>query len=553
VLYAAGNSGWAALGLRWAGRLTRWQGRIPLLVGVAGHRQLDAREQEQIERQLRVFFTELRAQLPATPVVLVSRLAGGADQLAASVALAAGCELACLLPLDAAAYRAAFSSESARAAFDRLFAASTVLAPAAGSGSAADPEQAYAQAGYYLTRHATLMLVLWDGESHHRGSVADVVRARAAGRMGELDPTLCTLPVGRRGSGRHGAPALSARAAIEACGWRDADAFNAAVSAHGRPELAGTPAAPFGAVPDERVGDVATVLRAASLRAAEIHRALALRKTLLQIIAFLAAIAFAVFLKFGTQGWILWVYLALLAAALSVRTLVRRQGLHRRYLDCRGLAEGLRVAIYWRVAGVLGDARDESPALHLIGGPDAALGWIGLAIAALDGWMGRTALPDGFDGCEFAARHWLASEAVRDAQIPYYRAAASRLRRIVRWVEGVVSLTLITGVGSAALLAVMPAAWLGRAAPILITIMGFMPLVSGTASAAIDAPAEREVARQYEYTGHLLAQAARRLAAANTDGERRQILFEAGAAALAEQRVWHAVVGQKGPTGRARA
>jgi hypothetical protein len=540
-------------GLRWAGGLTRWQGRIPLLVGVAGHRQLDSREHGEIERQLRVFFTELRAQLPATPVVLVSRLAAGADQLAASVALAAGCELACLLPLDAAAYRAALASESARAAFDRLFAASTVLELAAGSGPAADPEQAYAQAGYYLTRHATLLLVLWDGvESHHRGSVGDVVRARAAGRMGDVDPTLCTLPVGRRGSGRHGAPALSARAAIEACGWKDADAFNAAVSAHVRPELAGTPA-PFGAVPDERVADVATVLRAASLSAAEIHRALARRKTLLQVIAFLAAIAFALFLKFGTQGWILWVYLALLAAALSVRTLMRRQGLHRRYLDCRGLAEGLRVAIYWRVAGVLGDARDESPASRLIGGPDAALGWIGLAIAALNGWMGRTALPDGFDGCEFAARHWLGSEANRDAQIPYYRAAASRLRRIARRVEGVVSLTLITGVASAALLAVVPAGWLGRAAPILITIMGFMPLVSGTASAAIDVPAEREVARQYEYTGRLLAQAARQLAAAETDRERRQILYEAGAAALAEQRVWHAVVGQKGPTGRARA
>jgi hypothetical protein len=541
--------------LRWAGGLTRWQGRIPLVVGVAGHRQLDSCEQGDIERQLRVFFTELRAQLPATPVVVVSRLAGGADQLAASVALAAGCELACLLPLDVATYRASFGSESARAGFDRLFAASAVLELSAGSSAAADPGRAYAQAGYYLTRHATLLLVLWDGvESHHQGSVGDLVRVRAMGRMGEADPTLCTLIVGRRDLGPRSAPPLCARAGIEACGWRDADAFNAAVSAVARPELAGTPA-PFGAVPDKRVADVAAVLRAASLRAAEIRTALARRKALLQGIAFLAAIAFAVFLKFGTQAWILWVYLALLAGALLVRTVMRHQGLHRRYLDCRGLAEGLRVAIYWRVAGVLSDARGEFPASRLNGGPDATLGWVGLALAALDGWMGRTALPASFDGCEFAARHWLGSEADPDshAQIPYYRAAASRLRRIAQRVEGVVSFTLITGVASAALLAVLPAGWLERAAPILITIMGFMPLVSGTASAAIDVPAEMEVVRQYEYTGRLLAQAARRLAAAETDGERRQILFEAGAAALVEQRVWHAVVGQRGPEGRARA
>ena len=533
------------------GEVTRWQGRIPLLVGVAGHRQLDSREQGDIEQRLRVFFAQLRAQIPATPVVVVSRLAAGADQLAASAALASGCQLACLLPVDVAAYRAAFESESARATFDRLFAAGAVLAPAAPAGAAA--EEAYALAGYSLARHATLLLVLWDGvESRRRGSVGDLVRARTGGAMGD-DPTLYVLPVGWSDRDSRGRPAPTARAAIDACGWSHADAFNAAVAAAARPELAGTPA-PFGAVPDPRMAEVAGVRLAASLRAAEIRRALAWRKALLQVIAFLAAIAFAMFIKFGDRAWILWVYLGLLAAALLVRTLIRHQGLHRRYLDCRRLSEGLRVAIYWRIAGVSSDTRGDSAAARLCAGPDATLSWVGLAIAALDGWMEGTALPAAFDGCEFAARHWLGSESARDlhTQIPYYRAAASHLRRIVRRIEAVVSFTLITGVASAALLAVMPAAWVGRAAPLLITIMGFMPLVSGTASAAVDVPAEMEVARQYEYTGRLLARAARRLAAAETVGERRQILFEAGAAVLAEQRVWHAVVGQRGPEGRAR-
>jgi hypothetical protein len=539
--------------LRWAGGLTRWQGRVPLFVGVAGHRQLEVRERGDIERRLRHFFMDLRARLPATPVIVVSRLAAGADQLAASVALAAGCESACLLPQDVATYRAAMREEGCRATFDRLLASSVVLGPAGGGAVAADPELAYAQAGYYLMRHATLLLALWDGvESRRPGSVGELIRARTLARMEEVDPTLCIMTVGRSDLRMASPPAPCAIDAIAGCGWQEAEAFNAAVSAAGGAQLAETPA-PFAAIPDERLADVAAVLRAASLRAAAIRAELTHRRLLLQAIAFLAAIAFAAFIKFGDRSWILWVYLALLAGALAVRVAMRQQRLHRRYIDYRCLAEGLRVAIYWHIAGVVGDARG-SPASRLADVPNAALGWVGLGIAALDGWMGLTAPPADFDGCDFAARHWLGVGADQDlhAQIPYYRAAASRLRRIARRVERVVSFTLITGIASAALLAVLPAGWLGSLAPVLITIMGLMPLVAGTASGAIDVPAEMEVARQYEHTGRLLTQAARRLAAAETQEERRQILFEAGAAVLAEQRVWHAVVRQRSPERRAR-
>jgi len=249
------------------------------------------------------------------------------------------------------------------------------------------------------------------------------------------------------------------------------------------------------------------------------------------------------------------IYLALLASALAVRSLVHRRALYRRYLEYRGLAEGLRVALFWRIAAGGRHANSDESALPLIGGPgDAALGWIGAALTALDGWMGRAAFPESFDGCEFAARHWFGGKKGGDprAQIPYYRDSAGRLRRLAARVDRLVNVTLITGVASAALLAVLPAAWSARVSPILMAVMGFMPLVSGTASAAVDVPAEQELARQYERMEHLLTSAAQRLAAANSAAERERILFEAGVATLAEQRIWLAVVGQRAPRGHRR-
>lgn len=557
--------------------MTRWQGRVPLFVGVIGHRQLAPGEQKDLRPKVRRFLEELRARLPSTPIVVLSRFICEADQLVGSVALETGCELACVLPLEVASYRTVFGSKAARDEFERLLAASVVLGLPVSQSVAAEPERAHAQAGYFVARHATLLLALWDGTAPRRpDSVADLVAWRHAHGPGRRDATLCHVLVRRserarapdearpvsgelpephpaaRIAGAVDLPEPSAKRAIEGCGWNHAEKFNAAVS-RSRFDLASA-LEPFTAVPDERVIDVAAVCRAAGFRARQGRTHLTRLKVLLQSIAFLAAVAFAAFFKFETHRWLLWVYLALLASALLLRTLIHRRALHHRYLDYRSLAEGLRVALFWRIASALPDTGSDSGASRFMVGPDASVGWIGAALTALDGWMGRAPLPESFDGCEFAARHWLGAEAGGDprAQIPYYRAAASHLRRVATGVDRLVNLTLIGGVLSALVLAVLPSSWLGRVGPILTTVMGLMPLVSGTASAAVDVPAEQEMARQYEHMAHLLANAAERFAAAESHEERRRILFEAGIAALAEQRIWRAIVGQRIPKRRPR-
>jgi hypothetical protein len=486
-------------------RVTRWQGRIPLFVGVTGHHDLHPEEVPAITQHLRTFFGELRTALPSTPIVVLSTLAEGTDQLVVSIAIAAGCESACVLPLERAAYRAGFSTDTARTEFDHLLAVSVIQELPDAGGDKESVDRGYAHAGHYIGRHATILLTLWDG--------------------------------GRSGSTQ----SQSANDAIQACGWSYAEEFNAAALAvHHRIADSGV-APPFGVIADPCFADVAAVLSTARVLAADSQRAVRRRELWLQIIGFLAAISFAVIFKTSGARWLLWIYLALLAAALVLRTRMRRQAMHRRYLDFRCLTEGLRVVLFWRLAGVHSDPGVHTVTVRVINRQDASLMWIASALSGLAGWIGRVQLPPAFDGCEFAARHWLGSEGddEQGAQIPYYRRAASRRRRIAARLDRISRVALICGVATAAALAILPAHWVGRAAPVLLAFMGLLPLVSSTSGAIADLPAELGIARQYEGMADLLERAGQRMKASGSDVDRRQVLFEVGTAALAEHSFWH--------------
>ena len=58
-----------------------------LLVGITGHRKLHPSAIAPLQAQVRTFFLDLAARYPQLPVVLLSSLAEGSDQLAAQVAL----------------------------------------------------------------------------------------------------------------------------------------------------------------------------------------------------------------------------------------------------------------------------------------------------------------------------------------------------------------------------------------------------------------------------------------------------------------------------------
>ena len=553
--------------------MARWQGRIPLFVGVSGHRSLHPEDALAVRERLQPFLDGLRASLRSTPVVVVSRLAEGVDQLVVSIAVESGCESAYVPPVDRDAYRASFQSDAARAEFDRLSALSTLQDPASGHPGEVPLERGYALAGHYIARHATILLAVWDGAGPaEHGNTADVVRMRASAWIGPGTGAVYHLPLrpreprsdqpqpridpvdGRTPDIAAAAQELSAAHAIEASGWEHVEEFNRAVLAAGHRITELGAAHPFEFVTDARFNAVAMVLTAARTLAADLQSSVRRRKLALQVIAFLAAISFVVIFKTNGARWLVWIYLALLAAALTLRTLTRREAIHRRYLDYRCLTEGLRVVLFWRLAGLNGDPGVHTVTVRLISRQDPSLLWIASALSGLAGWIGRLELPAGFDGFDFAARHWLGSDASDEpgAQIPYYRRAAHGRRRLATRLDRIAQVTLISGILAAAALALLPMGLVGKAAPFLLAFMGFLPLVSSTASGIADLPAELGIARQYEGMADLLESAGRRLAASTSDAERRQVLFEAGTSALAEHSFWHTVFRERAPERRVR-
>lgn len=62
-------------------------GPVPLIVGVTGHRDLNPDHLDQLRARVREGLTELKQACPHTPLVIISPLVDGADQLVAEIAL----------------------------------------------------------------------------------------------------------------------------------------------------------------------------------------------------------------------------------------------------------------------------------------------------------------------------------------------------------------------------------------------------------------------------------------------------------------------------------
>ena len=236
----------------------------PLVVGVTSHRDIPAREIERFVNACGIFSTELKRDFPGLPLVVLSALAEGGDQLVAEEALAVGARLVAPLPLPHDLYAEDFIDPAVRARFDRLCGqAEIVLLPklmnfprdAIGSPGEARDRQ-YAKAGVYIASHSHVLLAIWDGkvqgglggtaqivDYHLTGTLPGLIDRRRVKRhvLGGGDESLLYHIVCSR-SGADGEPAAPLRPLQ--VGWRSAEStapsrqpaggLPADVYAHGR-------------------------------------------------------------------------------------------------------------------------------------------------------------------------------------------------------------------------------------------------------------------------------------------------------------------------------
>jgi hypothetical protein len=163
---------------------------LSLVVGVIGHRDRRHEDREPLTAQVRGVFAELQTRYPSTPLLLLSALAEGADQLVAQVALEKGGRLIVPLPLPKALYEG-FQTQASRDAFNQLLQradywfelplpqdvrAEEIRRP----GLARD--QHYAKGGADIILHSQLLLAMWDGtHTNQVGGTSQIVQFQLRG------------------------------------------------------------------------------------------------------------------------------------------------------------------------------------------------------------------------------------------------------------------------------------------------------------------------------------------------------------------------------------
>lgn len=433
-------------------------GPVPLVIGVTGHRDLVAGDVPRIRESLDTLFVCLHRQYPHTPLRLLSPLAEGADRLVAKVALEHGAELVVPLPMPEAEYRkdfpdsvSEFEDLKARAAIVYALPQPFAAANQDADFSGARRDECYEQMGLHIVKHSQLIVALWDGvASADRGGTAQIVKHALCGSpLLFADDSGSTKAVWHlripRANGSSGKSAEARSQYYTAC-WRFNDKrnpelpFNAtggnwptaqfrnlwSIEAFNTQALALSPQrmqkSRHNLLPPDvnsktvdPTGRMLHTFIAADLISGKYQKvAYKLWKGIFML-AGVMILGFQSYVHIWTHSLLLLLYPAAFIAMTAAYSVLNRRRLDDRFIDARILAEALRVAIYWRLAGIR-----ESITNQYLGRHTAAIGWIPDAI------LGLLTLPSPDTG--FAQKHGLlvADQFWVDHQLQYYRRQSLR-------------------------------------------------------------------------------------------------------------------------------
>jgi hypothetical protein len=553
---------------------------LRLSIGLTAHRDLLPEEDGFLRAQVRAFFRRLQADFPHLPLRLMSALADGGDQLVAEEALALGIELMVVLPMPRAEYERDFARPEALARFHALLAQGRVRVLPLAPGNDAEAVAArgparnlqYAQLGMFMSSHCQILLALWDGRpSDAVGGTAQVVEFHLRSEMPgmsvtQIAPNLLAddesdlvfhLPCSRHLAGAPATTEPDANAFrprwITLDGESDGGGPMPAHYLHvfGQMQAFNVDAARYreriarqgvnllghgGPEPPPAVQEIDALFRAADWLAVHFRRRV--RSSLLCTHALAAGMGLCFILFSDVQSGRVWLaaFLLMFVAGLVVKQVGARREWQRKYLDYRGLAEGMRVQLYWRIGGVETPANSSLGYDSFLQKQDADLSWIRHAMRATGQFRGSTRAGDA------AALAWVVAHWVGDAQVggqlAYYRDGSRRRERAYWVTTRLGDLALAGGLLGAIALLVGGRAMGGAAQQQLIVAMGLLPLLAGIREAYSYKKADKELIKQYRFMTRLFESCRERLDRARDDAETRHLLRALGSACLEEHAEW---------------
>lgn len=559
--------------------------RIRLNIGLTAHRDVIESEVPRLRSEARAFFQRLQSEFPDLPLRLISALAEGGDQLVAEEALALGIELMVPLPMPQADYELDFertgSLERFRGLLERAHVRTLPMAPGSTYESiqqrGAARNRQYAQLGMFVSSHCQVLLALWDGrQSDAIGGTAQVVDYHLRNAMpgfsaDDVAPNLLAddesdlvyhlhcprlLPHPGDGPDQPGGARAPHWLTVDDSLPGDApmpaqyrhvfaqmQAFNRDAQRHaaamardaGSLLRTGTPAPAPSAV-----REVDALFGTADWLAVHFRHRVRRSMLLTHALAGAMGLAFILYSDIDNDRRYVAAFLSLFALGLLVRWIGERREWHRKYLDYRGLAEGLRVQVYWRLAGVETPPNSSLGYDSFLQKQDVDLSWIRHAMRSTGLLRNEDFRPDA-DWLRWVIGHWVGQRGpAGDAsgQLAYFSEGSRRRERAYRTTALLGHVALGGGVlGALALLVAGAHIDAGLQAKLLVA-MGLLPLLAGIREAFSYKNADKELIKQFRFMSRLFDSCRTRLDRARDDAESRHLLRALGCACLEEHAEW---------------
>ena len=551
-----------------------------LTIGVTGHRDLLAQEVPALKDIVRGFFLQLRQDFPDLDLQLITPLAEGSDQLVADVALELGIELIVPMPMAQAEYEKDFSSPVAVEVFRSMLKTAKVICLSTGPGSdrvpgsIAERKRLYARMGVFISNHSQILLALWDGKKQGTiGGTSGVVNYHLTAVMpgfsvSEESPNLladnendlayhiaCSRdrPDGRPTKGLE--PLQTAwvsahfgRAAgnnmpqeyaimlhrLQDFG-RDKERYSATIESQGSDFLNNTK----GLDKPAGIRAISKQYRAADWLAIHFQKRVSSGLIATHSLAVLMGLAFILYSEFDGLEILVWVFLLAFLAGFVLFKIGERRQWHRKYLDYRALAEGLRVQLYWSLAGVVDVHSTEFAYDNFLQKQDVDLGWIRHVMRNASLLRSGNEDPPK-EWVDWVIEQWVGTGtgAGGGGQLAYYRnkevEKSDRFRRTT--LLGMLSLWI--GILIAVVLVTMGSTMIELQRQVLLVFMGIFPLIAGIRDAYSHKKAEKELIKQYRFMHGVFANAKRLLDGSDDIKFRRRVLRALGNAALEEDAEW---------------
>jgi len=532
-----------------------------IVVGVTSHRDLDVAQLRALRVRLVEVLTGLRNEFPELSLIMLSPLAEGGDRLAAEVALELGAQLIVPMPMPMEIYAEDFATPSSRAQFERLSAQAEVIALPC---EVADREELrkpgplrdrqYLLAGLYVATHCHVLIALWDGsESGGLGGTAQIVRYYLGGPLpgarrasdnlrqmlaGDDDSLALHLPA-YRDAQTATKPDVEPPAWLTSAGRRSLAAGippdyrrifeRMQTFEQDRRRHAASPAS-WGQDPAERL------LHVVDAMAVHYQRRIGGAMRAIHGLAVLMGLAFLLYADLGAPDWMLRVFLLFFVTGLLIAVVAHRRDWHRKYIDYRALAEGLRVQTFWRRAGLTMTGDPEFAHDNFMQKQDVELGWIRNVMRQ----VGLMRLPEADDptSAVYAVIEAWIGRPDQSGQLTYYQRKGA-LRERHHWrTQSLGKACLWTGISISLFLALFHRGLEDITRNLLVTAMGLLSLIAAVREAYAYRKADKELVKQYRFMYRIYRNARIALDTANSTQERREILRALGEATLAEHAEW---------------